>query len=67
VAVLAEGLWIATDPPSSALWVVRDGDVRKVPLGEQDIVPTGVASDGTRLYVTDLTGRVWVFDLIMNS
>jgi sugar lactone lactonase YvrE len=65
--VLAEGLWVVTDPPASALWIVRDGEPRSVSLAEHGLTPAGVAAGESSLYVTDLTGRVWVFELILNN
>jgi uncharacterized protein (TIGR03663 family) len=67
LAVLAPGLWVVTDTPASALWVVRDGMPRRVDLGGHDITPTGVAYGAGALYVADLGGRVWVFDLELDS
>jgi hypothetical protein len=58
---------VVTDTPASALWVVRDGMPRRVDLGGHDITPTGVAYGAGALYVADLGGRVWVFDLELDS
>ncbi|HPA80795.1 MAG TPA: TIGR03663 family protein [Thermoanaerobaculales bacterium] len=67
LAVLAPGLWVASDTPGSALWVVREGTPRRVDLGGHEITPTGVAFGAGALYVADLGGRVWVFDLKLDS
>jgi DNA-binding beta-propeller fold protein YncE len=67
LAVLAPGLWVASDTPASALWVVREGVARRVDLGGHGITPTGVAFGAGALYVADLGGRVWVFDLKLDS
>jgi DNA-binding beta-propeller fold protein YncE len=67
VAVVAPGLWVVSDSPASALWVVRDGAAHKVDLGGHGITPTGVAYGAGRLWVADLGGRVWAFDLELDS
>jgi hypothetical protein len=67
LAVLSPGLWVVTDPPASALWLVREGAARRVDLGGHGITPTGVAFGAGALYVADLGGRVWVFDLNLDS
>ena len=67
VAVLAPGLWVVSDTPASALWVVREGTVRRVDLGGHGITPTGVAFGAGALYVADLGGKVWAFDLNLDS
>jgi uncharacterized protein (TIGR03663 family) len=67
VAVLGPGLWVVSDTPGGALWVVEDRLPRRVSLADQGIVPTGVAALGDRLWVADHGGRVWVFDLKLDS
>jgi hypothetical protein len=67
VAVVAPGVWVASDTPGSALWVVRDGTPRRVDLAEAGIAPTGVAAGAGALYVADLNGRVWIFVLSLDS
>ena len=67
VAVVAPDLWVISDTPGSALWVVRDGVVSKVDLAESGIRPTGVAVGAGSLYVADLGGKVWIFALKMDS
>ncbi len=67
VAVLAPELWVVSDTPGSALWVIDHGVPRRVSMADQSIVPTGVASDGQTLWVADLGGMVWVFDLKLDS
>ena len=67
LAVLAPGLWVVSDTPASALWVVRQGSARRVDLGGHGISPTGVAFGAGALYVADLGGRVWIFDLKLDS
>lgn len=60
VAVLGDGLWLASDAPAGVLWLVRDGRPQRLALAADGIVPAGVAASGDRLAVADLTGRVWV-------
>ncbi len=67
VTVVAPGLWLASDTSGKALLVVRRGVVSRIDLGGSGITPTGVARQGSSLYVADLAGRVWVFDLALNS
>jgi sugar lactone lactonase YvrE len=67
VAVLAPGLWVVSDTPAATLWVVREGTVRRVDLGGHGITPTGVAYGAGALYVADLGGKVWAFDLNLDS
>ena len=64
---MAPGVWVASDTPGSALWVVRDGTPRRVDLAAAGIAPTGVAVGAGALYVADLNGRVWVFALSLDS
>jgi hypothetical protein len=64
VAVVAPDVWVVTDPPQAALWVVRDGRAVRVDTRSDGLVPAGVAfADGT-LWVTDLSGAVWAFELV---
>jgi hypothetical protein len=67
VAVLGPKLWLASDTPAATLWLVRDGVPEPIDLGTDGIVPSGLAMAGSRLYVADVGGRVWVFDLSVNS
>jgi hypothetical protein len=67
VAVLAPGLWVVSDTPASALWVVRQGVARRVDLRDAGITPTGVAVGAGSLYIADLGGRVWIFALNLDS
>jgi len=67
VAVLGPELWLASDTPASGLWLIHDGRPVRVPTGDVELVPTGVAFDGSTLYVADQGGRIWLFDLDMNS
>jgi len=60
-------LWVVSDTPGQALWVVRDGAVDRVSLASEDIAPTGVAVAGQSLYVADLGGMIWIFDLKLDS
>jgi uncharacterized protein (TIGR03663 family) len=67
VAVLGPELWVVSDTPGSALWVIRDRVPRRVSMADQGIVPTGVAAFDDSLLVADLGGRVWIFDLNLDS
>jgi hypothetical protein len=67
VAVLADDLIIASDTPASSLWLVRDGQGVQVELADENVAPTGVAVRDSTLYVADLGGRVWVFDLKLDN
>ena len=67
IAVVTPELWVVSDTPGQALWVVRDGTVDRVSLASEDIAPTGVAVSAGSLYVADLGGRIWVFDLKLDS
>jgi len=63
VAVVGDDLWVATDPPQRALWVVRSGVATRVDLGDDGLAPAGVAFRDRTLWVTDLSGAVWAFEL----
>ena len=67
VAVVEEDLWVVSDTPGSALWIVRGGVPHRVSLASSEIVPTGVAANGGVLYVADLGGKIWIFDLILDN
>jgi sugar lactone lactonase YvrE len=67
IAVVDEGLWLASDTPAESLWLIRDGETSRLPTGDVELVPTGVAARGSTLVVTDLGGRIWVFGLELNS
>jgi uncharacterized protein (TIGR03663 family) len=67
VAALGPRLWLASDTPAATLWLVRDGVPEPIDLGSDGIVPSGLAVDGSRLLVADVGGRIWVFDLSVNS
>jgi len=66
IAVLGPRDWVVTDTPGERLWRVRDGAVSSLPLHDEGIRPTGVAWDpATRtLVIGDLSGRVWVLEVI---
>jgi uncharacterized protein (TIGR03663 family) len=66
VAVLGPDLWLASDTPASALWLIRDGRPMRIDLAAEDIAPSGVAFRDGSLYVADVSGRLWVFDLNLN-
>jgi uncharacterized protein (TIGR03663 family) len=67
VVALTPDLWLATDTPASALWIVREGRPHRLDLSPDGITPTGVAAHGSTLALADLEGRVWIFDLKLNS
>ena len=60
VTVLSDDLWLATDAPEGALWLVRDGRPRRLELAADGITPSGVAYRDGRLVVADLAGRLWL-------
>ena len=62
-AVLAADLWLVTDPPASALWLVRPAGVERIDLASSGIVPGGIAWRDGSLWLSDLGGRVWHFQL----
>jgi sugar lactone lactonase YvrE len=62
VAVLDDDLWVATDPPQRALWMVRSGVAARLDVGD-NLAPAGVAFRDRTLWVTDLGGAVWAFEL----
>jgi uncharacterized protein (TIGR03663 family) len=63
VLALTEDRWLATDVPAKSLWLVDNGVPTRIDLGDEDIVPTGLARGGDILYVSDLGSRVWAFQL----
>jgi sugar lactone lactonase YvrE len=67
VAVLSPELWVVSDTPGAALWVIDRRVPRRVSVADQGIIPTGVAANGSTLWVADQGGKVWVFDLKMDS
>jgi len=65
VAVNAKGTVVVSDTPGRALWVLRDGSMRRIAVDDADLQPTGVAwsEDGRTLAVGDLSGRVWLLEV----
>ena len=57
VAVVGPELWVVTDPPATALWVVRGGTPTLLRLGGE-IRPSAAAAGDGDLWITDLAGRV---------
>ena len=49
VAVLGPELWVASDTPGGALWVIEERVPRRVTLADQGIAPTGVAARGVEV------------------
>jgi DNA-binding beta-propeller fold protein YncE len=66
VAVLGPDLWLVSDTPASTLWLIRDGRPIRIDLGADGIAPSGIAFREGSLYVADISGRLWVFDLNLN-
>jgi uncharacterized protein (TIGR03663 family) len=66
-AALGAELWLVSDTPAGGLWLIRDDVPVRLPTADDGLTPTGVAFDGSRLYIADMGGRLWVFDLNMNS
>jgi len=63
VAVIAEDLWVVTDPPAESLFLVRGETVTQLDLGGDGIQPAGVAWHEGKLYLSDLNRRLWVFEV----
>jgi uncharacterized protein (TIGR03663 family) len=63
IIALAENRWLVTDTPAKSLWLVEDGVARQIDLTDADIAPSGLARDGDTLYVADVGGRMWAFEL----
>ena len=55
--------YMLTDAPGGCLWRVEGKAVVKIGLGDEGIIPTGLARAGDTLYLADLNSRVWAFDL----
>lgn len=64
VAVLASGMWLASDTSATSLWLILRGAAEQIDLGGTGIVPTGVAWAAPRLYLGDLQGRVWELEIL---
>jgi len=63
VTVVDDGLWIVTDSPATAVWVVRSGRAEQVVTGDEGISPAGVAWHEGTLWLSDLEGRVWKLEI----
>ena len=63
IVVLGEERFLVSDTPASTLWLVEDGNVRRISLGEAGIAPTGLAHREGILYVGDTAGRVWMLTI----
>jgi len=63
IFALAENRWLVTDTPARSLWLVEDGVAQRIDLTDADIAPSGLARHGGTLFVADLGGRMWAFDL----
>jgi sugar lactone lactonase YvrE len=67
VLAFDEDRWLVTDVPAKSLWLVESGVARKIDLNEAGIVPSGLARHGNTLYVSDLSSKVWAFELPAND
>jgi sugar lactone lactonase YvrE len=65
IAALSDTLWLVSDTPQAALWLVRSQRVMRIPFDADGAAPTGVAWDlDTRtLAIGDLAGRVWLLEV----
>ena len=63
VIALAEDQWLVTDTPGKSLWLVKDGVPQRIDLTDADIAPSGLARYGDTLFVADVVGRLWAFEL----
>jgi len=61
-AVLDGGRILVSDTPSASVWLIDGDEVRRLELGGDGLIPTGLAFDDGVLYVGDNNGRVWIFD-----
>jgi sugar lactone lactonase YvrE len=62
-AVLDGGRILVSDTPSASLWLIEGDEVQRLELGEDGIIPTGLAAANGALYIGDSNGRVWIFDV----
>ncbi len=62
VALLSPSRWLVSDLPSRCLWLIEDGQPRRIDLSQSGIVPSGVAAGARGLYVSDLEARVWLLE-----
>ena len=60
--VLDDGRILVSDTPSGSLWLIDGGGARRLELGGDGVIPTGLAFNDGALYVGDSNGRVWIFD-----
>lgn len=63
VAVLAPDRWLASDTPAGGLVEVVGGEVRRHELRGDEIEPTGLAVQGSTLWLGDRRGWVWQLEL----
>ena len=63
VAVLGNGRLLVTDTPAESLWIIEGRQARRLDLGDDGIVPTGLARRDGELVLADGNGRVWLLDL----
>jgi len=60
--MLDGGRILVSDTPSGSLWLIDGDEVRRLELGGDGIIPTGLAFNDGVLYLGDSNGRVWIFD-----
>lgn len=69
VVAIRKNVWLATDLPNAGLWIIRDSQARFIDLSTDGIQPSGLAWDEhtNTLYLSDLGGRLWQFQLTRNE
>ncbi len=69
VVAIQQNVWLATDLPNAGLWIIRDSQVHFIDLSTDGIQPSGLAWDEhtNTLYLSDLGGRLWQFQLTSNE
>ena len=63
IVAFGDNRLLVSDTPASSLWLIEDGDPRRIALGEAGISPTGLAEHNGVLYMGDTTGRVWMMTI----
>ena len=58
IAVLNDGRILVSDTPSASLWLIQGDDLKRLELGADGIIPTGLATANGALYIGDSNGRV---------
>ncbi len=60
MVIVKPDLWLVTDPPAQALWMVRGDRVSEITL--DGMTPTGIAWHGDSLYLGDGGGKLWILE-----